>query len=243
MIRIENLSKSFTLHNQGGAMIPVMGGANLSVAPGECVGLTGQSGAGKSTLLNLLTRFYETDRGRILLDGVPVAALALPAVAANEISTDITVDHQVAHSVYMFDPDGNYNEFYCDTVRDWRKVLHGAMDLITSHWDPLSAEGFTDGLSQFDSAFNVSFLNQNGSEVGQLNGVTIDDEGFVIASFNNGETRRLYKLPIATFADPTELQARDGFDLAAEAPARALAPRSPPTRRRPTRKAWRPRRS
>ncbi len=64
---------------------------------------------------------------------------------ANGIETDITVDHQVAHSVYMFDPDGNYNEFYCDTVRNWRGVLHGAMDLITSHWDPLTAEGFTDG--------------------------------------------------------------------------------------------------
>ena len=61
------------------------------------------------------------------------------------IATDITVDHQVAHSVYMFDPDGNYNEFYCDTVENWRAVLHGAMDLITSHWDPLGAEGFTAG--------------------------------------------------------------------------------------------------
>ena len=47
MILIENLSKSFTLHNQGGAVIPVMAGASLSVAPGECVGLTGQSGAGR----------------------------------------------------------------------------------------------------------------------------------------------------------------------------------------------------
>ncbi len=35
MIRIENLSKSFTLHNQGGAVIPVMGGASLSVGPGN----------------------------------------------------------------------------------------------------------------------------------------------------------------------------------------------------------------
>jgi catechol 2,3-dioxygenase len=64
---------------------------------------------------------------------------------ADGIPTDITVDHQVAHSVYMFDPDGNYNEFYCDTVKEWRKVLHGPMDLITSHWDPLAAEPFTEG--------------------------------------------------------------------------------------------------
>ena len=39
MIHIENLSKSFTLHNQGGTVIPVMAGRSLSVAPGECVGL------------------------------------------------------------------------------------------------------------------------------------------------------------------------------------------------------------
>lgn len=54
MIRIENLSKSFTLHNQGSAVIPVMAGAHLTVNPGECVGLTGQSGAGKSTLMRMV---------------------------------------------------------------------------------------------------------------------------------------------------------------------------------------------
>jgi catechol 2,3-dioxygenase len=63
----------------------------------------------------------------------------------DHVATDITVDHQVAHSVYMFDPDGNYNEFYCDTVKDWRGVLHGPMELITSQWDPLTSEGFTVG--------------------------------------------------------------------------------------------------
>ncbi len=46
MIRVTNLSKTFTLHNQGGAAIPVMQGAELTVNPGECVGLTGASGAG-----------------------------------------------------------------------------------------------------------------------------------------------------------------------------------------------------
>ena len=66
------------------------------------------------------------------------------------VATDMTVDHQVAHSVYMFDPDGNYNEFYCDTVKDWRTVLHGPMDLITSHWDPLSTDGFTEGRYETD---------------------------------------------------------------------------------------------
>lgn len=63
----------------------------------------------------------------------------------NDMSIDMTVDHQVAHSLYMFDPDGNYNEFYCDTVQNWRDVLHGEMDLITSEWDPLAQAPFAEG--------------------------------------------------------------------------------------------------
>lgn len=73
MIVIENLSKSFTLHNQGGAVIPVMEGASLSVAPGECVGLTGQSGAGKSTLMRMVWGNYLAAGGRIMVAGTDIA--------------------------------------------------------------------------------------------------------------------------------------------------------------------------
>jgi alpha-D-ribose 1-methylphosphonate 5-triphosphate synthase subunit PhnL len=73
MIRIENLSKSFTLHNQGGAVIPVMAGAALAVAPGECVALTGASGAGKSTLMRMIYGNYLAASGRIMIGDVDVA--------------------------------------------------------------------------------------------------------------------------------------------------------------------------
>ena len=73
MIRIENLSKSFTLHNQGSAVIPVMAGAALTVAPGECVGLTGQSGAGKSTLMRMVYGNYLTAGGRLMVGDTDVA--------------------------------------------------------------------------------------------------------------------------------------------------------------------------
>lgn len=65
MIEIENLSKAFTLHNQGGATIRVMQGATLSVAHGECVALTGASGAGKSTLMRMIYGNYLAEAGRI----------------------------------------------------------------------------------------------------------------------------------------------------------------------------------
>ncbi|MCE8538980.1 ABC transporter ATP-binding protein [Ruegeria pomeroyi] len=46
---------------------------NLTIAPGEKIGLIGRSGAGKSTLVKLLLRFYDPDSGRILIDGQDIA--------------------------------------------------------------------------------------------------------------------------------------------------------------------------
>ena len=73
MIELNNVSKSFTLHNQGSAVIPVMEGASLKVAPGECVGLIGASGAGKSTLMRLIYGNYLAASGQILIGDVDVA--------------------------------------------------------------------------------------------------------------------------------------------------------------------------
>ncbi len=73
MIAISGLSKTFTLHNQGGAVIQVMRDAALTVAPGECVGLVGASGAGKSTLMRMVWGNYLAATGSIMVAGVDVA--------------------------------------------------------------------------------------------------------------------------------------------------------------------------
>ncbi|WP_282076817.1 phosphonate C-P lyase system protein PhnL [Epibacterium ulvae] len=76
MIELINVSKSFTLHNQGSAVIPVMEHANLKVAAGECVGLIGASGAGKSTLMRLIYGNYLAAAGQIKIGTVDVAQAA-----------------------------------------------------------------------------------------------------------------------------------------------------------------------
>ncbi len=76
MIEIRDLSKSFTLHNQGAAVIPVMAGAALRVAPGECVGLIGASGAGKSTLMRMVWGNYLVASGSIRVGSLDVAQAA-----------------------------------------------------------------------------------------------------------------------------------------------------------------------
>lgn len=73
-----------------------------------------------------------------------------------------------------------------------------------------SVIGLSDGLSQFDSAYNVNFANQNGAPVGQLVSVSITEEGVVVASYSNGETQQLYKLPLADFPNPDGLSAQSG---------------------------------
>jgi alpha-D-ribose 1-methylphosphonate 5-triphosphate synthase subunit PhnL len=76
MFELKDVSKTFTLHNQGGAVIEVMSGASLSVRPGECVALTGASGAGKSTLMRMLYGNYRAQHGVISVDGVNIVQAA-----------------------------------------------------------------------------------------------------------------------------------------------------------------------
>lgn len=53
----------------------VLRDVSFEVTPGQRVGVVGATGAGKSTLINLLLRFYDVSRGRILVDGVDVRDL------------------------------------------------------------------------------------------------------------------------------------------------------------------------
>ncbi|MGB1024824.1 MAG: phosphonate C-P lyase system protein PhnL [Paracoccaceae bacterium] len=72
MITVTDLGKSFTLHNQNSAVIPVLEGANFSVAAGECVALTGESGAGKSTVMRILYGNYLAQAGRVVVNGLDI---------------------------------------------------------------------------------------------------------------------------------------------------------------------------
>jgi ATP-binding cassette, subfamily B, multidrug efflux pump len=74
---------------------------NLDVSPGEKVAIVGHTGAGKTTLINLLMRFYDPTRGRILLDGVPIREARL-----HDLRSRVGL---VLQDVFLFSESVGYN--------------------------------------------------------------------------------------------------------------------------------------
>jgi ATP-binding cassette subfamily B multidrug efflux pump len=70
-IRFEGVS--FAYGSAANSARPVIDNLDLHIRPGEKIGLVGRSGAGKSTIVNLLLRFYDIPRGRVLIDGQDIA--------------------------------------------------------------------------------------------------------------------------------------------------------------------------
>jgi ATP-binding cassette subfamily B protein len=58
-------------------------GINLTIEPGEMIGLVGHSGSGKSTLVNLICRFYDVSEGSIRIDGVDIRSIPVAAYRRN----------------------------------------------------------------------------------------------------------------------------------------------------------------
>ena len=67
-----------------------------------------------------------------------------------------------------------------------------------------------DGLTQLSGDFQLNYLQQNGAKFGNFAGVTIGTDGIVTALFDNGVTRPVFMIPLASFTNPNGLQALSG---------------------------------
>jgi ATP-binding cassette subfamily B multidrug efflux pump len=109
-------------------------GLNLTVKPGERIGLVGRSGAGKSTLVNLLLRFFDIEGGRILIDGQDIAHVSQESLRAqiSVVTQDTSLLHRsIRENIRYGRPDASEadimtaaqlshaDEFIAD-LEDWR---------------------------------------------------------------------------------------------------------------------------
>lgn len=144
-------------------------------------------------------------------------AVEVHSIPTGDVAVPGRTDGQVAAGTVVFNGDGTLQSVPASLSGavdiTWNPSLFGAsassvlLDFGTAGIPPV---GKADGLSQFDANYNVSFINQNGSAPGNLTRVTIDQDGFVLASYSNGDIQKIYKLPIADFNNPNGLNSITG---------------------------------
>jgi ATP-binding cassette subfamily B multidrug efflux pump len=99
------------VYGQGGRR--VIDGLDLTVKPGEKIGLVGRSGAGKSTLVNLLLRFHDLEAGRILIDGQDIARVTQDSLRRHigMVTQDTSLMHRsVTDNIAYGRPDASESD-------------------------------------------------------------------------------------------------------------------------------------
>lgn len=108
----------------------VLKGVSFKVMPGETTAFVGHTGAGKSTIMSLVARFYDVQRGQVLVDGIDVRAWAQAALR-KRVGT-------VMQDVFLFAGDVAFNVALGDPAVD-RQAVEAAGELV-------GADAFVAGL-------------------------------------------------------------------------------------------------
>ncbi|WP_233962803.1 MULTISPECIES: ABC transporter ATP-binding protein [Shewanella] len=116
----------------------VLEGLDLQIKPGEKVGLVGRSGAGKSTLVNLLMRFHDVEKGKILIDGQDIRKVTQDSLRSQigMVTQDTSLLHRsIRENILYGRPDATEEEL------EQAIIKAQASEFIASLTDPSGNTG------------------------------------------------------------------------------------------------------
>lgn len=113
-----------------------------------------------------------------------------------------------------FNADGTPKEINTSKIAiEWG---NGASDMTDNYYESsqinlyIGDANTANGLTQLAGKFTTNYVTQDGAKYGNYTGVSISEDGIVTAIFDNGETRAIAQIPIATFVDANALEALTG---------------------------------
>jgi flagellar hook protein FlgE len=144
------------------------------------------------------------------------ASFGNPTLSSDSTKTTGSTSGSIA---VVFNSDGSLANANPATISISGWTDGAAASTITMN---LGTAGKTDGLSQYASgattpAVDVTSISSDGLPYGKLSSVAVGDNGVVNATYSNGQTIAIYKIPVATFTAPDGLQAKSNGLYAATA--------------------------
>jgi ABC-type multidrug transport system fused ATPase/permease subunit len=119
---------------------PVLRGISFRVAPGEKVAIVGPTGSGKTTLISLVTRLYDVQEGRILLDGTDVREIPLEKLR-RAVAT-------VPQDVFLFTGTVAENISLHNASADGRVVEHAAQEVRANRFIAKLPRGYAEEVGE-----------------------------------------------------------------------------------------------
>ncbi len=185
----------------------VVSGSSLEILPSSTGGDITIDTTGLGTAISGVVRDSVTNSWKSIQNTT--------ATLANQFTVNGTeVEQGAVVPAVRFNADGTPKYFYVDEMAiEWAngaQNMDGDPDNGTRITLDMGNVGTNDGLTNLSGDFLTNYINQDGAKFGSYTGVSISEDGVVTALFDNGETRPIAILPLATFANANGMEALTG---------------------------------